>query len=202
MTALIMVLALIGAAVVFVWGLYNSLVTGKTRVEESWSQIDVQLKMRADLIPSLSETVRAHMSQEQKIFGELAEARKAVQTAEGVPAAEAANRQLTGVLGRLLAIVEDNPEITSDKSFQDFRDKDTAIEEKIRYSRQFYNTSVTEYNIRLKSFPNVLLASPLGFAPAEFFEAAEGEREKPPLGRGSYSSGRKLLVGWVLSVIY
>lgn len=177
--ALLFILGFIALIVLFVWWLYNSLVTAKARVQESWAQIDVQLKKRADLIPSLVETVRADKALVEEVYDKLTEARKAMQGAQDVKGAEDASRMYRDVVGRLFAIVESNPAISASQSFQDFRDKDTDLESKIAYARQFYNTNVMEYNIRIKTFPNVFLAGPLGFGPEAFFEAEETEREKP-----------------------
>ena len=179
MTILLMILAAIGLAVLFVWWLYNSLVTAKARVEESWSQIEVQLKRRADLIPNLMETVKGYMAHEQKIFDDLAAARKAMQEAVGAKKAGEADRMLRGVLDRLFALAEDNPELKASENFRELQEELSDTEDKIAYARQFYNTNVMEYNIKVRSFPNVLLAGMFGFGPEEFFEAEEAEREAP-----------------------
>ncbi len=179
MTTLLIILAFVGILVVFVWGLYNSLVTAKARVEESWSQIDVQLKRRANLIPNLVETVKGYMEHEREVFSELAEARKAIQSASGAGEAQKADRQLRGALDRLFALAEDNPELKASQNFQELQKELSDTEDKIAYARQFYNTNVMEYNIKIQTFPNVLLAGPLGFTKEEFFEAEETERENP-----------------------
>lgn len=179
MTTLLIVLGIIGLLILFVWGLYNSLVTAKARVEESWSQIDVQLKRRANLIPNLVETVKGYMEHEREVFSELAEARKAIQSASGAQEAQKADRQLRGALDRLFAIAEDNPELKASQNFQELQKELSDTEDKIAYARQFYNTNVMEYNIKIQTFPNVLLAGPLGFNKEEFFEAEEAERENP-----------------------
>lgn len=179
MTTLLILIAIIAVIALFVWWLYNSLVTAKARVQESWSQIDVQLKRRADLIPNLVETVKGYMAHEQKIFAELTEARKAMQGARGAKEAEEADRMLGGVLDRLFALAEDNPELKASENFRALQEDLSDTEDKIAYARQFYNTNVMEYNIRIKSFPNLLLAGMFGFGPEDFFEAEEAEREKP-----------------------
>lgn len=176
---ILILLAIIAAVGLFVWWLYNSLVTAKARVQESWSQIDVQLKRRADLIPNLVETVKGYMAHEREIFDQLTEARKAMQGARGAKEAEGADRMLRGVLDRLFALAEDNPELRASENFRALQEDLSDTEDKVAYARQFYNTNVMEYNIRIKSFPNVLLAGMFGFAPEDFFEAEEAEREKP-----------------------
>lgn len=173
------ILGVIGVLVVFVWFLYNSLVTAKTRIEESWSQIDVQLKRRANLIPNLVNTVKGYMAHEQKIFEDLTKARQAIQSASGAREASEADQMLKGVLGRLFAIAEDNPELKASENFRELQEELSDTEDKVAYARQFYNTNVMEYNIKIKSFPNVLLVGMFGFKPEEFFEAEETERESP-----------------------
>ena len=184
MTTLLIVIAIFGLVTLFVWWLYNSLVTAKARVQESWSQIDVQLKRRADLIPNLVETVKGYMVHERGIFDRLTEARKAMQSAKGAKEAEGANRQLRGILDRLFALAEDNPELKASENFRALQGDLSDTEDKIAYARQFYNTNVMEYNIRIKSFPNVLLAGMFGFGPEDFFEADEAERAKPEVDFG------------------
>ena len=173
------ILGVIGVLVVFVLFLYNSLVTAKARVEESWSQIDVQLKRRANLIPNLVNTVKGYMAHEQKIFEDLTKARQAIQSASGAREASEADQMLKGVLGRLFAIAEDNPELKASENFRELQEELSDTEDKVAYARQFYNTNVMEYNIKIKSFPNVLLVGMFGFKPEEFFEAEETERESP-----------------------
>ncbi len=179
MTVLLVPLALIGLIGIFVWGLYNSLVTARQRVEESWSQIEVQLKRRVDLIPNLIETVKGYAKHEKEIFDKLTEARKGLQTAGSAAEAEQADRKLRSVLDRLFALAEDNPELRASENFQKLQEELSDTEDKIAYARQFYNTNVMEYNIKLQTFPNVLLASQLGFSKKGFFEAEEIERENP-----------------------
>ena len=176
---LIIILGVAGVLALFVWGLYNSLITGKARVEESWSQIDVQFKRRANLIPNLVQTVKGYMAHEQKIFEDLAKARQAMQGATGAQEAGVADQMLKGVLGRLFAIAEDNPELKASENFRELQEELSDTEDKVAYARQFYNTNVMEYNIKIKSFPNVLLVGMFGFKPEEFFETEEAERKTP-----------------------
>lgn len=176
---MLILLALVGLIGVFVWGLYNSLVTAKQRVDESWSQIEVQLKRRADLIPNLIETVKGYAKHEQEIFDKLAEARRGLQEAGNASEAEQADRQLRSVLDRLFAIAEDNPELRASENFQKLQEELSDTEDKIAYARQFYNTNVMEYNIKIQTFPNVLLAPALGFTKGDFFETEEEERKTP-----------------------
>jgi len=175
----LIILAIVAIIIFFTWWLYNSLVTARARVQEAWSQIDVRLKRRADLIPNLVETVRGYMEHEREIFDKLAEARKAMHGAQGAKEAQEADRMLRGVLDRLFALAEDNPQLKASENFRALQEELSDTEDKIAYARQFYNTNVMEYNIKIKRFPNMLLAGAFGFRPEEFFEAEETEREKP-----------------------
>lgn len=164
--------------VVFVWGLYNGLVTAKARVDESWSGIDVQLKRRADLIPNLVETVKGYATHEKSVFENVTKARSALMGA-GTPKEKAeANNQLSAALKSLFAVAEAYPDLKASQNFADLQQQLGDTEDKIAYSRQFYNTNVLDYNVKIKVFPNVLLAGPLGFREVEFFKAAAEEKEE------------------------
>jgi len=163
----------------FLFWLYNSLVRSRTRVEEAWSHIDVQLKRRVDLIPNLVETVKGYASHEKRIFENVTKARSAILSAKTVGESEEADNMLTGALKSLFAVAENYPDLKASGNFRELQDELSDTENKIAYARQFYNGNVRDYNILIKSFPNVLLASALGFKEAEFFEAEAGEREKP-----------------------
>ncbi len=171
----LIVLVLIG---VFVWSLYNGLVTAKARIDEAWSGIDVQLKRRTDLIPNLVETVKGYAAHEKSVFENVTKARSALMGATTPQAAAEANNQLTGALKSLFAVAENYPDLKASQNFLELQQQLGDTEDKIAYSRQFYNTNVLDYNVMIKVFPNVLLASPLGFKPAEFFKAAEEEKEE------------------------
>ena len=163
---------------VFLWATYNSLVTLKTRVEESWSGIDVQLKRRSSLIPNLIETVKGYAAHEKEVFQKVTEARAALMSA-GTPKEKAvADNALTGTLKSLFAVAENYPELKANENFVKLQEELTDTEDKIAYARQFYNTNVMEFNVKIKVFPNVLIAGTFGFKAEEFFEAEEGEREE------------------------
>ncbi len=172
---LVVAIVLIG---VFVWALYNGLVTAKTRIDEAWSGIDVQLKRRTDLIPNLVETVKGYAAHEKNVFENVTKARSALMGASTPMAAAEANNQLTGALKSLFAVAENYPELKASQNFLDLQRELSDTEDKIAYARQFYNTNVLDYNVKIKVFPNVLLASALGFREAEFFKAAGEEREE------------------------
>ena len=173
---IITVLALVG---IFLFWLYNSLVRSKTRVEEAWSHIDVQLKRRADLIPNLVEIVKGYAKHEKGVFENVTKARSAILGAKTVKESEQADNMLTGALKTLFAVAENYPTLRASENFNELQEELADTENKIAYARQFYNGNVRDFNILIKSFPNVLLASALGFQPAEFFEAEAGERGKP-----------------------
>lgn len=164
--------------VVFIWGLYNGLVTAKTRVDESWSGIDVQLKRRADLIPNLVETVKGYATHEKSVFENVTKARTALMGANTPKEAAEANNQLSSALKSLFAVAEAYPDLKASQNFADLQQQLGDTEDKIAYSRQFYNTNVLDYNVKIKVFPNVLLAGPLGFREVEFFKAAAEEKEE------------------------
>lgn len=163
--------------VLYLWMTYNNLVTAQTRVEESWSGIDVQLKRRASLIPNLVETVKGYADHEKSIFENVAAARSALVNASTPQEKAQADNALSGTLKSLFAVAENYPELKANENFQQLQEELADAEDKIAYARQFYNTNVMEYNIKLKTFPSVLVANMFGFKKYEFFEAAEEERE-------------------------
>lgn len=180
MTPIIVILAVIGIIILFVWSLYNNLVQGKTRVEEAWSQIEVQLKRRAELIPNLVSTVKGYAKHEKGVFEEVTKARSALLSAKTLTEKAEANNQIAMALKSILAVAEAYPNLRASENFQGLQEEITDTEDKIAYSRQFYNTVVLEYNTGLKVFPNVLFASALNFQPAEFFDDASEEDKKAP----------------------
>lgn len=163
--------------IIFLWWLYNSLVTAKARVEEAWSGIDVQLKRRSSLIPNLIETVKGYAKHEKEVFENVTKARAALMGASDAKEAAEANNQLAGALKTLFAVAENYPKLQANENFKHLQEELSDTEDKIAYSRQFYNTNVMEYNIKIKAFPNVLVVQSLGFKPFEFFKAAEEEKK-------------------------
>lgn len=163
---------------ILVWALYNGLVTAKARVDESWSGIDVQLKRRTDLIPNLVETVKGYAAHEKSVFENVTKARSALMSATTPMGAAQANNQLTAALKTLFAVAENYPDLKASQNFLDLQQQVGDTEDKIAYARQFYNTNVLDYNVKIKVFPNVLLAGPLGFREVEFFKATEEEKEE------------------------
>ncbi len=165
----LIILAIFVLVGLFFWFLYNNLVTLKMRVGEAWSQIDVQLKRRADLIPNLVETVKGYAKHEKTVFEEVTKARAALMGASGAAAKAQADNQLTTALKSILAIAEAYPKLEASQNFKDLQQELSDTEDKVAYSRQFYNNVVMDYNTALKVFPNILFAQTLNFKEAEFF---------------------------------
>lgn len=178
MSPLMIILGLIGLVVIYLWSLYNGLVTSRMRVKEAWSGIDVQLKRRTDLIPNLVETVKGYAKHEKSVFENVTRARSALLSAKTPKALGEANTQLTVALKTLFAVAENYPDLKASENFKDLQRQLEDTEDKIAYARQFYNTNVLDYNTKIKIFPNVLLASQFGFKEEEFFEAEDKEKEK------------------------
>ena len=175
---IIIVLILIVVVVAVIW-LYNGLVNLRNRVKNAWSQIDVQLKRRTDLIPNLVETVKGYAAHEKGVFENVTKARSSLMNATGVKESAEANNQLTGALKSLFAVAENYPDLKASQNFRELQTQLTETEDKIAYSRQFYNDTVLRYNNKVQMFPSNLLASLFKFKEAEFFEIAEGERAVP-----------------------
>ncbi|MEX0616580.1 MAG: LemA family protein [Candidatus Woykebacteria bacterium] len=171
------ILGIIALVIFFLWSLYNSLVTARLRVKESWSGIDVQLKRRADLIPNLLETVKGYAKHEKEVFENVTNARSNLLKAGDAKEAAEADNMLTGALKSLFAVAEAYPDLKASDNFKDLQRELSDTETKIAASRQFYNANVLDYNTKINVFPNVLLANMLGFKPETFFEAEETAKE-------------------------
>ena len=161
----------------YVWSLYNGLITLKMRIDEAWSQIDVQLKRRADLIPNLVETVKGYAKHEKSIMTAVTDAHKAMLGANSMDSKAKASDALSGALGKLLAIAENYPQLKANDGFIQLQKELSDTEDKVAYSRQYFNSSVLEFNTKIQVFPNSMLASGLGFASKEFFGASEADRQ-------------------------
>ncbi len=183
----VIILALI-ALVVFgqYVGVRNTLVTKNEAVKAAWSQVDIVLQRRADLIPNLVETVKGYAKQEQTVFGDIAKARSALLSA-GTPADKiAANNQLDGALGRLLLVVENYPQLKSNENFLRLQDELAGTENRISVERKRYNDALQDYNTYVQQFPNNIFARWAGFKPNDaYFKAAEGSREVPKVNFGT-----------------
>lgn len=172
------IVGLVGVVVLFVWGLYNSLVTLKVRIKEALSQIDVQLKRRVDLIPNLVETVKGYAKHEKGVFENVTKARSAILGASTPKEMAAADNMLTGALKSLFAVAENYPKLEASTNFRELQKELTDTEDKVAYSRQFYNNVVMEFNTKIAMFPNAIFAGMFGFKAEEFFEATGDERKK------------------------
>lgn len=164
--------------VLYLVGTYNGLIILKTRIKEALSGIDVQLKRRADLIPNLVETVKGYAKHEKSVFENVTRARSALVKAETPEEKAQANNQLSGALKTLFAVAEAYPQLQASANFQDLQKQLGDTEDKIAYSRQFYNSNVLDFNTKVQVFPSSIIANMLGFKQEAFFEAKEGERKK------------------------
>ena len=185
MTAVIIVLALIAAVVLFVVSIYNSLIKLRNQVKNAWSQIDVQLKRRHDLIPNLIETVKGYMDHERDTLENITKARSQAVQAEGVGDKAKAEGELTQALGKFNLVVENYPDLKANQNFLALQEELTSTENKISFSRQSYNDQVLFYNNKIQMFPSNIIAGMFKFIEEEFFEIEdEKEREVPKVGFG------------------
>ena len=177
MIVLWIVIGLVVVLGVFLWATYNSLVTLKVRVDEAWSDITIQLKRRADLIPNLVNTVKGYAEHEKGVFEAVTEARSALQNAGTVKEAAAAENMLEGALKSLFAVAEAYPDLKANQNFLELQNELVDTEDKIQASRRFYNGGVRDLNTKIQIFPNNVFAGMLGFKERDFFELGETERE-------------------------
>lgn len=173
----IIILAVVVLIALFIWASYNSLVKLNERVNEAWSDITVQLKRRADLIPNLVETVKGYAKHESAAIKEVSEARAKMMGARSVKATAEADNSFTGALSRLMAVSESYPELKADANFQQLSSELSDTEDKIQAARRFYNAGAKELNTKVKMFP-VNLFKGFGFKPREYYEVEEAEKAK------------------------
>jgi LemA protein len=161
-------------------GVRNTLVTKNEAVKAAWSQVDIVLQRRADLIPNLVQTVKGYAQQEQTVFGDIAKARSTLLSAQTPQAKIAANQQLDGALGRLLAIVENYPQLKSNENFLRLQDELAGTENRIAVERRRYNDTLQDYNTYVQQFPHNIYAGWAGFKRNDaYFAASEGSRQVP-----------------------
>lgn len=185
MVFLIVPLVIIAIVVVAFIGLYNSLVRLRNQVRNAWSQIDVQLKRRHDLIPNLVETAKGYMKHERQTLEKITEARSRAMKAEGVGQRSQAEGELSGALSRFLVVVENYPDLKANQNFLSLQEELTSTENRIGYARQSYNDQVLFYNNKIQMFPSNIVAGMFGFTSREFFEIEEpGERDVPKVDFG------------------
>jgi len=178
--ALIIILVLIVIAVFLLIGLYNSLVQLRVRADSAWSDIDIQLKRRHDLIPNIVETVKGYAAHEKGTFENIAKWRSAAMGATAPEDRAQAENQLTGALRQLFAVAEAYPELKANTQFTQLTQTLQEVEDALQNARRYYNAVVRDYNTRIQTFPGNMFASMFGFQPRQFFElSAPAEREVP-----------------------
>jgi LemA protein len=178
-TTLVVVLVLVLIAL-FVGVTYNSLIRRRNEVDNAWSQIDVQLKRRLDLIPNLVETVKGYAAHEKTALEAVIAARNSGMAASSDPHAQAsADNAMTGALRQLFALSEGYPDLKANQGFVSLQEELANTESRIAYARQFYGDAVSTYNTAIQKFPNVVFAGMLGFSEREFFEAEDAARVVP-----------------------
>jgi len=179
----LIVIAIVVLIALFLILAYNGMVRARNKVDEAWSGIDVQLKRRTDLVPSLVETVKGYASHERSLFEEIASRRTASVSASDVGGQANAERALSGSLGKLLAVAEAYPELKANQNFLELQKQPAEIEDHIQMARRYYNGAVRNLNISIQSFPDVIVARLLGFREEPFFELeTRAEAAAPQIG--------------------
>ena len=176
---LIIIIVILVLLALWLIGAYNGLVSLRNKVRDQWSQIDVLLKRRSDLIPNLVETVKGYASHESGTLEAVISARNKVVAAPSKEEEMQANGELTGALNKLFALAESYPDLKANTNFLDLQNNLKETEDKISYARQFYNDAVMKYQNKIEMFPTNIVASIFGFKPEKFFEATEQEKETP-----------------------
>lgn len=182
MVALIVVLIVVALVLLYVVYAFNHLVRLRNRTQEAWSDIDVELKRRHDLIPNLVSTTQGYAAHERAVFDDVTQARAAAMSAAqtGNPSAMAgAEDRLTGALGRLIAVAENYPQLKAAQVFLTLQEQLTTTEDKVEFSRRFYNGNVRDFNSALQRFPTNVLGGMLGLRPFAFFAADAADRAVP-----------------------
>jgi len=173
----IIIISAAAIAILYVWYVYNILATGKVRIKEAFSGIDVQLKRRVDLVPNLVETVKGYAKHEKELLQKITEARTSLMKATTLGEKAQSDNILSGALKSLFAVSENYPDLKASQNFLKLQEELSDIEAKIAYARQFYNTNVRDYNATLANFPSGSIGRIFGFKEQEFFEAEENERK-------------------------
>ncbi|MBN1692779.1 MAG: LemA family protein [Dehalococcoidales bacterium] len=182
MLALWIVLGIVVILILFIIGAYNGLVGFRNQVKNAWAQIDVQLKRRYDLIPNLVETVKGYVKHERETLEAVTNARNLAQKASSAGAAERGKLEgaLGAALGRLLAVAEAYPDLKANQNFLALQEELTSTENKISFSRQYYNDSVLKFNNKIQMFPSNVIAGMFSFKIGEFFEVTVAAEKEPP----------------------
>ena len=173
----IIVIAIVIIILLFIFVAYNSMVTARVRISEASSQIDVQLKRRTDLIPNLVESVKGYAKHEKDVFENVTKARASLMSANTTKEKAQANDFLSGTLKSLFAVAENYPDLKASQNFMELQEELSDTENKIAYSRQFYNSNVMDYNTKLQTVPTNFIANLFHFQPAEFFTADDKDKE-------------------------
>ena len=180
MLPLIIIIVLVALLILFFIVQYNGLVRLRNRIDNAWSQIDVQLKRRHDLIPNLIETVKGYAAHEQGTFEKVVAARNAAISAQGPEQSAQAENALTGALKSIFALAEAYPDLKANQNFLSLQEELTSTEDRISYARQFYNDSVLKYDNKIETFPSNTIAGMFGFKPREYFKTDDPtDREVP-----------------------
>jgi LemA protein len=179
MAGLLIVIVIVVLLVLIFIGIYNSLVVLRNRVRNAWSQIDVQLKRRYDLIPNLVETVKGYAAHEREIFEKIAEARSQAINAKGPAETAKANDMLSGTLKTLFAVAEAYPDLKANQNFLALQEELSGTENKISFARQFYNDTVMAYNTGIEVFPRSVIAGMFNFKEEQLYHVPETEKEAP-----------------------
>jgi LemA protein len=174
------ILGVLVVVLLYVVGLYNALITFRQRVRNAWSQIEVQLRRRFDLIPNLVETVKGYATHEREVFERVTQARAAVGAAKGIEQQIQAQTALGGALRGLLAVAENYPQLQASGNFKELQGELSNTESKIAFSRQFYNDTVLKYVSAIERFPANVLAGPFGFQPMPYYQV-EDEAARGPV---------------------
>lgn len=180
MGALVLLLIIAGAFALMVIGMYNSLVTLRNRCDNAWSQVDVQLRRRYDLIPNLVETVKGYAKHEREVFEKVTQARAAAVNAQTVKEQGQADNMLTGALKSLFAVAENYPDLKANQNFLMLQEELAGTEGKVAYARQFYNDIVMKFNMKQQVFPSNIIANMFGFKLKDYFQI-EDEVAKGPV---------------------
>ncbi|RJO59364.1 LemA family protein [Candidatus Parcubacteria bacterium] len=179
MTIVWILIAVAALAIFWLWATYNTLVRLKNQTQEAWSDIDVQLKRRYDLIPNLVNTVKGYATHEREIFERVTQARAAAMGAQGMADKAKAENMLTDTLKSLFAVAENYPNLKANENFAKLQDELSDTENKIQAARRFYNGNVRDLNTKMETFPTNLIATGFGFKKREFFELTEEAAKNP-----------------------
>ena len=179
MGAIVLLLIIIGAVVLMAIGMYNGLITLRNRCDNAWSQVDVQLRRRYDLIPNLVETVKGYAKHESGVFERVTQARAAAVNAQTVKDQGQADNMLTGALKSLFAVAEAYPDLKANQNFLMLQEELAGTESKVAYARQFYNDVVMKFNMKQQVFPSNIIANMFGFKTKEYFQIEEEVAKGP-----------------------